>query len=80
LAKGGNIAGIAIMLTVGLLVASAVLPNALQGWYNATATGGDLASAPAMLKTLWNLVPPMAVVAILAVVVYLGLEKMGRIG
>lgn len=77
--KSGNIAGVAILLAVGLLVASAVLPSALQGWYNATATGGDLASAPAMVKTLWNLVPPMAVVAILAIVVYMGLDKMGRI-
>lgn len=75
----GNIAGVAILLAVGLLVASAVMPSALQGWYNATAAGGELASAPAMVKTLWNLVPPMAVVAILAIVVYMGLSKMGRI-
>jgi hypothetical protein len=75
----GNIAGVAILLAVGLLVASAVMPSALAGWYNATATGGELAGAPAMVKTLWNLVPPMAVVGILAIVVYMGLGKMGRI-
>lgn len=55
---------LAITILLVVVVAAAVLPAAFSDWFDATATGGDLADAPTMITTLWDLVPLFAILAI----------------
>lgn len=73
--KGKGFIELAIAVAIGFAVMTALLPSAIQGWFNVTATGGSGATWSTTMKGLWNIAPFMVVIAIIVAVVAMAYQK-----
>lgn len=76
--KGRQFIELAIAVAIGFTVMVALLPSAIQGWFNVTATGGSGASWSTSMKGLWNIAPFMIVIAVIVAIVAMAYQKYGR--